>query len=186
MYLLRVAYGMSGGTIGGRLALALDGDKDRYVDTGEFMGECRAHGIRKKVKPEQIDQWGEQEFADRTVGTWGDAPICPDCRETIPYRGDCACGKGWLPPEVAVMVACGLMARPDGMEAGSILRPSEEVDRRPRPDWVPTAAELPDLPDDATPAEVAAWRERYDALQRFRAAQLQGTYRPKSRWEENH
>ena len=82
------------GTIGSRLAQGLDGDKDRYVDTGEFMGECRAHGVKKRVTPEMLEAWGEQEYAAMTVGIWGDAPICPSCHEAIAYNGSCWCSDG--------------------------------------------------------------------------------------------
>lgn len=79
-----------GGTIGSTLAGRIDGDKDRYVDTGEYMGECRAHGVKKKVTRQQLDKFAEAEYERMTSDGWGPY-ACPNCFQVFAASGACWC-----------------------------------------------------------------------------------------------
>lgn len=153
----------------------LQPDPDRYVPVGDHMGECRAHGVVKRVRPEDLDRWAEEDLERSTTDGMLDA--CPVCGYCISRLGVCECGD----------LTGRIMRAAFGLE-GEGEPPPEMVrepvpDARPRPVgcWIPTSAELPDLPEDATPEQVAEWRDLYGRMREFRGAQLANTYDPFSK-----
>jgi hypothetical protein len=140
-------------------------------------------GFRKPIKARQIEEWAEQEYIDRTEGDMAGRPTCGTCDLRVTLDWGCRCGTY---PE-GVRLLAGIHGLPltwyPSLEVPASLaegKPLEDDDdfRRPGPkkgDWVieervarPTSADLPDLPEDATPAQVKAWRKAYEELKSSR------------------
>lgn len=104
---------MTGGTIGSRLIGRIEGDRDMYVPAGpdgDFMGECRAHGIRRHVSAKQIEAFAEAEYEARTWNGWG-RQVCPSCLTAMSDSGACLCPSmeaGTLSAQDRLLIALGL------------------------------------------------------------------------------
>ena len=84
-------------TKGSLLAGRLDAQRPEpyrpvVVDDVEYMGECHAHSIRKRITAKMIDEWGEAEWERRTEGNFVGLPTCETCNQRVSVLGGCACG----------------------------------------------------------------------------------------------
>ncbi len=148
----------------------------------EFYGECRAHGVRPKITARMVEAWGEAEYAARTEGNFAGLSTCETCHERISVMGGCACGN--LTAEQRMEAAVfGTVTEPATTDTGpKLIRPEQPESLRRRPIATPEApmpssALLPDLPDDATPEQVAEWRAQYVAMREARDALLATCHR---------
>lgn len=171
-----------GSLLAGRLDAARPESSGVCFDaTGEeFYGECRAHGVRPKITAAMIEKWGEAEWARRTEGNFGGLPTCETCNERISVMGGCACGNvseedrmraaifgtEVVPTETSVGIS-GVPAPPP------LSKRPISTDDAP----MPSSASLPDLPEDATPQQVAEWREAFKAMREAREVVLANTHR---------
>lgn len=136
-------------------------------------GKCAYHRANK-ITAEMIDDWGEEQWEAMTVGAWKGMPTCSKCHVMISAQGACACGV-MTPEERALFLVFGIV--PPEREGVSVTNNVEDdVVERERPSWVPTSAEAELPPEDASPEELAQWRENYRRMREFREVQLRGTY----------
>lgn len=172
-------------TTGSRLAGRLDAQRPEpyrpvTVDGHEFMGVCHAHGVRPRITAQMIDAWGEAEWSRLTDGGWQGEP-CATCGQRVARNGACACGAA----SRADRLRAAIFGEPVAVaEDGATGVTSTEADPEPKTARpiatadapMPSSALLPDLPDDATPEQVAEWRARFKAMREAREAQLANTH----------
>ncbi len=156
------------------------------VDGHEYMGECHAHGIRRRITPDIIDAWGEAEYEARTAGNFADRPTCATCNERISLQGGCACGYATAADRMRAAIfgqsvavaednAPGIIGVP--VESPRTDRPSTAWDENYNPVGVmPSSAHLPDLPEDATPEQVAEWRAGFERMKALRESYTANTF----------
>lgn len=151
----------------------------------EANGPIPNVGYRKPISSREIEQWAEAEYVARTEGDMVGRPTCPTCDLRVSLGGICGCGSyGEGTRALAAIQGMPLTWWPsEGTDAAPIGEGSHNPDRGddvrykgPRKgDWSikpraakPTSADLPDLPENATADEVAAWRKRYEEIKASR------------------
>lgn len=147
----------------------------------EFYGECRAHGVRPKITAAMIEAWGEAEWERRTEGNFAGLATCETCRERISVAGACGCGNVSAEDRMRAEIFGTPLVSTETAGSGIIGVPTPPpLSKRPLSSDdapMPSSALLPDLPEDATPEQVAEWREAFKAMREARNKTLENTHR---------